>query len=167
MYCHRAQALLDRYVNEGLTADEREPFENHLRDCRACQQQLEGLQRLLAALHSDPAPPVPEGFVGRVMASAKEQEAIVGRTRRASTDSSRSMWKWVESFGGIAAALAAGLTVGVFMGEQTQRAGPQQGIATTTAEAAPLVESGFEYFVDPGGESLAQAYLGLTTTSDR
>jgi hypothetical protein len=30
-----------------------------------------------------------------------------------------------------------------------------------------VVASGFEYLVEPGGDSLAQAYLGLTVDSDR
>jgi hypothetical protein len=30
-----------------------------------------------------------------------------------------------------------------------------------------VAASGFEYLVEPGGDSLAQAYLGLTATSDR
>ena len=72
MRCDRAQALMDRYVKEGLPLHERESFEIHLRDCRVCHQQLEDLQRLLVVLRSDPSPPVPEGFVGRVMARAEE-----------------------------------------------------------------------------------------------
>jgi anti-sigma factor RsiW len=167
MRCDRAQALMDRYVNEGLPAREREPFEIHLHDCRVCQQQLENLQALVAVLRSDPSPPVPQGFVGRVMARAKEREAIVARTRPVSTEASRSMWKRFESLAGIAAALAAGLMVGVFMGDEAWRADRQQGIASATRPADPRVASGFEYLVNPGGDSLAQAYLGLTATSDR
>ena len=33
-------------------------------------------------------------------------------------------------------------------------------------QVAP-VASGFDYLIDPGGDSLAQAYLGLIATSDR
>ena len=44
MRCRRAQALMDMYINEGLSPDEREPFEIHLHDCRLCQQQLANLQ---------------------------------------------------------------------------------------------------------------------------
>ena len=167
MRCDRARALMDRYVNEGLLPDEREPFEMHLRDCRNCQKQLANLQRLLAALRSVTSPPIPQAFVGRVMARAKEREAIVARTRPSSTEASRSMRKRFESLAGIAAALAAGLLVGVFMSDEAWRADRQQGITSATQPADPLVASGFEYLVNPGGDSLAQAYLGLTATPDR
>lgn len=167
MRCDRAQVLMDRYVNEELLPDERGPFDMHLRDCRNCQQQLANLQRLLAALRSVAAPPIPQGFVGRVMARAKEREAIVGRRKPVSTGALRSAWTRCESFAGIAVALAAGLMIGVFMGEEAWRADRQQGIASATRPADPLAASGFEYLVDPGENSLAQAYLGLTTRSDR
>jgi hypothetical protein len=121
----------------------------------------------LAVLRSDPSPPVPEGFVGRVMACAKEREAIVARTRSLSPEASTSTWKRFESLAGIAAALAAGLIVGVFMGGEVWRTDRQQEIASATRPADPLVASGFDHLVDPGGDSLALAYLGLTTTSDR
>jgi hypothetical protein len=77
------------------------------------------------------------------------------------------MWKRFESLAGIAAALAAGLLVGVFMGGEAWRAGRQQGMASAPRSADSLAASGFECLVDPGGDSLAQVYLGLTTTSDR
>lgn len=167
MRCDRAQALMDRYVNEGLPLHEQEPLEIHLRDCRGCQQQLASLTRLLAVLRSDPSPSVPEGFVGRVMARAKDGETTVVRSRRVWSGASQSAWKEFEFSAGIAAALAAGLMVGVFMGHEARRADRQQGIASATRLTDPLVASGFEHLVDPGGDSLAMAYLGLTTTSDR
>jgi len=167
MRCDRAQALMDRYLNEGLTPDERESFEIHLRDCRDCQQQLEYLQRLLAVLQSDAAPPVPEGFVDRVMARAEERETTVVRSRRAWSVVSRSAWKKCEFSAGIAAALAAGLAVGVFIGHETWWTDRQQEVASASRPADPPFASGFEHLVDPGGDSLAQAYLGLTATSDR
>ena len=71
MHCDRAQALMDRYVNEGFPPDERESFKIHLRGCPDCQQQLANLQKLLAVLQSVPSPPVPQGFVDRVMARAQ------------------------------------------------------------------------------------------------
>jgi hypothetical protein len=101
------------------------------------------------------------------MARAKEREAFVARTRPVSAEASRTVWKRFESLAGIAAALVAGLMVGVFMGDEAWRADRQQRIASVTRPADPLVDSGFELLVDPGGDSLAQAYLGLTTTSDR
>ena len=173
MNCARAEALIDRHVNEGLTPDERESLEIHLRECRGggggggCQQQLENLQRLLSILRSDLSPPVPEGFADRVMARAGEQEAIITPARSLSHEESPSIWKRLESFAGVTAALAAGLIVGIFMGNEAWRADRQQPIVSTTQPAEPSEASDFEYLIDPPGNSLAQAYLGLTTISDR
>jgi anti-sigma factor RsiW len=167
MRCDRAQALMDRHVNEGLPLHEREPLELHLHDCQDCQHQLANLRRLLTALRSVSSPPIPQGFVDRVMARANEREAVVARPRPWSPEAARSAWNRIESFTGIAAALAAGLMVGLFMSDEAWRSDRQQGLASATRSADPLVASGFENLVDPGGDSLAQAYLGLTATSDR
>ena len=71
----------------------------------------------------------------------------------------------MEFSAGTAAALAAGLMVGLFMGHETWKAAAQHSQAPTAQAADPLATSGFEYLIEPGGDSLAQAYLGLT--SDR
>jgi hypothetical protein len=63
--------------------------------------------------------------------------------------------------------LAAGLILGVFMGHETWRAVGQQPPDSTTRTDDPVAASGFEYLVEPGGDSLAQAYVQLTTTTDR
>ena len=168
MRCDQAQALMDRYVNEGLSLHEQEPFENHLHDCRGCQQQLANLTSLLAILQSNSSPPVPKDFVGRVMARAnKDRETTIAGSRHVWNGSWQSAWQKLQLSAGIVAALAAGLIVGVFMGAEAWRADRQQGIASATRPADPLMASGFEILVEPGGDSLAQAYLGLTTTSDR
>jgi len=57
--------------------------------------------------------------------------------------------------------------VGLFMGHGTWKAASQHSQAPAAQAADPLAASGFEYLVEPGGDSLAQAYLGLTATSDR
>jgi len=161
MHCDRAKTLMDRYVNEGLLLHERESFEGHLRVCRNCQQQLASLQGLLTVLRSDPSPPVPQGFVGRVMARA-ERETIVALSKPESSMASRSVWKRLEFSAGTVVALAVGLIVGMFMGYETWRTVPEQGLVAETSPADPLAASGFEHLVEPGGVSLAQGYLGLT-----
>jgi hypothetical protein len=158
---------MDIYLNEGLQLHEQDAFEAHLHNCRLCQQQLEDLEGLLAVLRREPSPPLPKGFVDRVMATANEPAAMVAQARSASSEASRSMWKRLESVAGIAAASAAGLIVGVFMGDDAWRADRRQGIVSLSRPADPLVASGVEYLIDPDGDSLAQAYLGLTTTDDR
>jgi hypothetical protein len=53
------------------------------------------------------------------------------------------------------------------MGHDTWRSVGQQALDAGTRLADPLAASGFEYLVEPGGDSLARAYLGLTTSTDR
>jgi len=114
-----------------------------------------------------PAPPIPDGFAARVVAQAKERQATITRSGRMPRVSLRSRWKRFEFSAGTAAALVAGLVIGVFMGHETWRPGRRQPPAVATRPADPLAASGFEYLVEPGGNSLAQAYIGLTATSDR
>ena len=166
MRCKQAQTLMDSYLNEGLSPDEREPLEIHLRDCGACQQKLEHLQNLLAVLRSDPSPPVPNGLVDRIMARAKDQETTIANAKFGRRDQSQSAWKKLEFSAGIAAALAAGLLVGLFMGHQAWRNDHQQEIASAIGPTDPAAPADFEYLIDPGGDSLAQAYLELTATAD-
>jgi hypothetical protein len=64
------------------------------------------------------------------------------------------------------AALAAGLILGMFMGHETWRADGQQPLDVATRPADPLAASGFEYLVEPDGNSLAQAYVQLTAATD-
>ena len=45
MKCDRVRNLMDRYVCEELSPEERLSFEVHLADCQACQQQLTSLHQ--------------------------------------------------------------------------------------------------------------------------
>jgi hypothetical protein len=58
--------------------------------------------------------------------------------------------------------LAGGLLLGVYLGAQTWDSGPPAAIE----QADPLAGSGLGQLVEPGGDSLAQAYLALTTGGD-
>ena len=166
MDCERVQELMDHYVNGDLSPSEQEPFEIHLRDCRRCQQRLKRLQKLLGILRSDPTPPLPEGFVDRIMARAKDRETAIAREKSIRNDRFQSAWKKLGSSAGIAAALAVGLLVGLFMGHEAWQNERQQGIASAIGPTGPVAPADFEYLINPGGDSLAQAYLELTTTAD-
>jgi anti-sigma factor RsiW len=167
MRCSEVQQKLDLFATQELTHSVRERIEDHLASCSECRQALAKLQRFEDLLTVSPAPPVPDGFAARVVAQAKERQAIVTRSGRMPRVSLRSRWERFEFSVGTAAALAAGLVIGVFMGHETWRPGGRQPPAVATRPADPLAASGFEYLIEPGGDSLAQAYLGLTATSDR
>jgi len=125
-------------------------------------------QELEALIRSVPAPPVPDGFSGRLMARARMEG---DRPHPAS----RSGW---NPFGrlerhplhtGLAAtaALAAGLLVGVYLGQHTWQPSEQRsdGYARMT-RADPVAASGLGYLTGRGDDSLAETYLGLTSTQN-
>ena len=163
MRCDRAQALMDRYVHEELPPDEREAFESHVRDCSACQQEWARFQRLLAALQSVPAPPVPEKFVDRVIARAQET-----RERRSCVETRPVVPRWwgqagIARLANAVAAVAAGLVLGLGLGQQTWRFAtslqePERRAAGVDAEAIYSLDylSGY-----PRG-SFTETYLSLT-----
>ncbi len=63
----------------------------------------------------------------------------------------------------MAAALAAGLLLGGYLGFDTWQS---DGSAAAFAADDPLVDSGFGQLVEPGGDSLAQAYMALISGGD-
>jgi len=161
MRCSEVKQKLDLLATRDLAQSERERIEDHLKSCADCRAALARVRRFEELLTVSPAPPVPDGFAARVVAQAKERQAIATRSGRIPWVSLRSRWKRFEFSVGTAIALAAGLVIGVFMGHETWRPG------AATGPADPLAASGFEYLIEPGGDSLAQAYLELTATSDR
>lgn len=167
MRCSEVQQKLDLFATGELAHSVRERIEDHSESCAECRKALAKFRRFEDLLTASPAPPVPHGFAARVVAQAEERQAIVTRSGCVSRVSLRSRWKRFEFSAGTAAALLAGLVIGVFIGHETWRPDGRQPPSATPWPADPLVASGFEYLIDPGRDSLAQAYLGLTATSDR
>ena len=167
MRCDRAQALMDRYVNEGFPPDERESFEIHLRGCPDCQQQLATLQRLLAVLQSVPAPPVPQGFVDRVMARA-QYEVQAPQPSPGAQPALRRWWEHLSTarLANAVGAVAAGLLLGLVLGQQTWRYA-----ASTSRPDRPMagIDAETVYSLDylsgsPRG-SFTETYLALTSVA--
>ncbi|MBC8874700.1 MAG: zf-HC2 domain-containing protein [Planctomycetes bacterium] len=167
MRCSEIQQKLDLFATQELALSVRERIEGHLVSCEDCRKALAKLRRFKDLLMASPAPPVPDGFAARVVAQAKERQAVVTRQGRMPHRPLGSVWKRLEVSAGIAAALATGLLVGLFMGHETWQVAAHHAQAPAAQAVDPLAASGFEYLVEPGGDSLAQAYLGLTVTSDR
>jgi len=165
MRCDRAQALMDRYVGEDLSPHERERFEVHLRDCRDCQQQLAGIRALVDALQRVPAPPVPRDLVGRVMARARQETQK--RQPPVPARYARSTW-WarvrVAGLANAVGAVAAGLLLGLVLGQQTWRHaassnGGKQPAAGVDAEAVYSLD----YLSGTPHGSFTDTYLSLTS----
>lgn len=161
MHCERARAWMERYLVEGLAADERELFEFHVRDCRGCHQRLHDLQRLLATLGSAASPPVPEGFVGRVMARARQevQPSLGGR------HAFRGDWKqpWATRFAHTAAAMATGLLLGLVLGwESWQLTASGQGADQSPASVNTETIYSLDYLSGTPRGSFTESYLNLT-----
>lgn len=167
MRCNDVQQKLDLFATGELTHTVREKIEAHLESCKECGEALARVRRFEDLLTAAPAPPVPDGFAARVVARAKERQARAVGQLPAPRGRYRLAWQRIRLSAGTAAALAAGLMVGMFMGHETWQAVRQQPLASATRPPDPLAAFGFEYLVEPGGDSLAQAYLGLTATSDR
>jgi anti-sigma factor RsiW len=158
---------MDKYVNEGLFADEQKPFEDHLHSCSSCQEQLRDLQALVGMLrNAPPLPPVPEGFSERLMARANRQVARAEPVRPWLL--ARAGWRdygQVLQVAGSLGAVAAALLLGVVMAQQTWRyAG--DGDSGDSRRAAMQVDPELVYELDflsgaPRG-SFIDAYLNLT-----
>lgn len=141
-------------------------MEGHLESCPACRQDLAKLRRLEDLLVAASPPPVPEGFADRVVAQARTQQAASVRLRPRSRFEP-STWKRIRISAAAAAALAAGLLLGLFMGYDTWRPGNGRQSVASSQRPDLLAAAGFEPLVEGGGDSLAQSYLSLTTAGER
>ena len=167
MRCDRTQRLMDRYLGEDLSPHERESFEVHLRDCGNCQQQLADLRRLAETLQSVPAPPVPRDLVGRVMARARQE--IQGPRHSVAAGSDFSRWRERVGVSGLAnavAAVAAGLLLGLVLGQQTWRhaASSSGGKQPPAGVDAEIVYS-LDYLSGTPRGSFMETYLTLTSVA--
>jgi anti-sigma factor RsiW len=163
MRCKSVQSKLDLFLAEELTATGRKQVEAHLQSCDDCRAELARLKQLLALLKSDSAiPPVPEGFSSRLMAKASQR--LAAHQPPETVPSSVRRWWTSVSFPKLAEAaaiLAAGLLIGVLMGQQTWRSAhpstPQR-----APQADPLAVYDLDYLSDAPGGSLAESFLTLT-----
>lgn len=164
--CNRARTLMDRYVTEGLPAEQRERFEAHLRECPECRRQLKDLQRLVASLRRVPAPPVPKGFVERVMARArleKDEHGVETPASIPSREEQGRMPRWINAV----AAVAAGVVLGLLLGQQTWRQGVSEGRSRQpNARVDTKTIYSLDYLSGTPSGSFTERYLSLTGMSN-
>ncbi len=109
-----------------------------------------------------PLPPVPAGFAERVVDRARREAVPVSADVSTRHHVRKRLGRRVRIAAGTAVALAGGLLLGIYLGTQTWGSAPP----ATIEQADPLARSGLGKLVEPGGNSLAQAYLALTTGGD-
>ena len=164
MRCQAIQEKLEAFTARELAPHLRKKIEGHLRTCSECRDALTRQQRLEALVRSVPETPVPDGFSGRVMARARLADEVPDPV-------SRSKWNvvgWLAPqrlrLGLVtAAALAAGLLIGVVMGQQTwQHSLGESGAEIQMVEGDPVAASELSLLAGLGDKSLGEVYLGMT-----
>ncbi len=158
MRCARARSLLELSPPERLAPDERESLQAHLADCGECREVFERQLRLERLLAAATAPPPPEGLADRVMAAAAVRVELPHR------QSEPSRWAAAAVRAATAAAVAAGLLVGVYLGRETWQlaAGPPPAPAEHDLTRA----YGLDYLAGGEEASLAGTYLRMTAASE-
>jgi anti-sigma factor RsiW len=118
MNCKQAKLLLVARADGTLDAGQERAVDVHVAGCDSCARELALLRRETALLRGDPTPPAPAGLAARVMAEVEAGPARAGRMHR----------------GALAALVAVGLLIGVYIGSVIWRPGP--GPAQLAARAA-------------------------------
>ncbi len=160
MRCRDVQRQLDLYERQELVSSVLASIDAHLSGCDGCRRELDRLRRLKGLLASAEMPPVPEGFLAGVVSQARRESEPVPEAIAAVRRDRKWPWRGVGIAVRTAAALAAGLLVGALLGFDTWQGGRQ---SAAVRAADPLSGSGLAQFVEPGGDSLAEAYLGLVS----
>jgi anti-sigma factor RsiW len=162
MWCLTVKRKLNALLDAELTAAERTPIKEHLRECASCREALDRLRGVEAALAQTPAPPpVPGGFAERLMART---------ARRAEQASHRPvvvrLWPSFSPAMRVAAAamLALGIGLGALMGWNLSRTPSKP--SRLAASADPNVVYGVDYLSEAPSGSLADAYLTLASAGN-
>ena len=164
MRCRTVQQKLDLYAGQGLARPEHEQMEAHLRSCPACQQALARQMRLQTLLQSVATPPISDRFAERVLARAGDWKTVTVQlppSRRWEPGDARQR---VQAALGMAAALAAGLLIGVFLARGTWHSVGESSVPG--AQASSMAAVSLDRLIDPGDDTLAQTYLRLTSPRD-
>jgi Putative zinc-finger len=71
MKCDKTTELLDEYIDDLLSPEQRSLIQAHLSSCESCRQELGALLSLREALRKLPVRPPPAGFAERILRTAK------------------------------------------------------------------------------------------------
>jgi anti-sigma-K factor RskA len=141
--------LTGAYAAHALTADERERFERHLRECADCAQEVRELLETTALLGTAAATPVPLQLFDRVMAEVGRTRQVPpviplrlpGRPAGAPAGSDRRFRRWAVSVAACLAVLAIGLGGFAFQAYRDARVSEQLNERMAAVLTAPDAES--------------------------
>lgn len=136
--------LTGAYAADALGDSERDLFEDHLRECAACRDEVVELTATASRLASAAATPVPAGLKAKVLAELAHTRQLPPLAEVGRLDGHRSR-RWYQQPGSVAAALmlvvSAGLaTYAVEESRQAERATERAERATAIATDRDRVE---------------------------
>lgn len=111
MSCKRIERLIESYVDNAASADERQAVETHVAECSPCAASLATSRRLLSMLNAAPERKVDGGFETRLFAALSEQAPEPSRA--AWWERFRLQFEWRFRMPALA---ASGLAVAVICG---------------------------------------------------
>ncbi len=140
---HRAKDLISAYLDQQVTAEEKQFFELHIAACADCRAQLEATRSMVAALRAMPVVKAPRSFV---------------LPREMAKQPKRSIFAWYPALR-LATALAAIAFVVLFAGDVLINRTDSGGTALSVPAAAPapLLEQATEVMPAPAATIVAQA----------
>jgi anti-sigma-K factor RskA len=129
--------LAAAYALDALTADERQAFEVHLRDCERCRAELETLEDTVGALAFATEAPAPAiALRERVLVAAREEPPTVVALRP------RRMRLYAGA--AVAVAASAALAIGLWAGLSGESDGPKLALSLQPSGTAQVAVSGFD-----------------------
>ncbi len=153
------------YALGSLDAAERERFEDHLRECDACQQEVEGYRRITAGLGASVEPAaLPPALKARVMAAATAGSTAPPLAHPVATLKAPpvrpTMFPWLALAASLALAVAAGAYAWVL---HTQLDAARRVAAETSARAETLRT---QLIAARGDSARSARLLGVLTAPD-
>jgi hypothetical protein len=150
MSCQLGQELLQRHLDEGGPAD---ALERHVAGCPDCAADWPAVGRLLAGVRLLKPPSPPDGL----------RETIVGSLLAEARLAARSRWRRrVVSLGGLAAAAAVAITLGVWAWRPAAEDRPLLGSAQVRPVPAPAAPA-----QEPLRESMEQVGSAVAALTSR
>lgn len=147
MGCRRIKKMVSPYIDDGLTAADRETFLQHIGKCRKCSRELTQAQEVHKLFTQAERSPAPYGFTARVMANL-EHKRLPGKYLR-DIFTFRPLFPCLAK---TAFALAV-MTLGIIAGSRLipyqtgiqEQAGTEQAFSLDVFQAAPPDSIGGAY----------------------
>lgn len=140
--CNELNVKFDDYIDDTLSPEEKTEFENHIKQCPECQEELNTYKLMLSQLHDLEDEPLPQGFHQELMQNIKALDAQEEKTTV--LDSIRLLMNKILTPRVMAPTMAlACLCVIVLIGQQNTK-GDADFYSTDTAQPEMVAESKME-----------------------